>query len=282
MFWSTSIFQIVMAIVSYTTFHETYAPVILHRRAARLRKETGDNRYYTVHERLESEKSVLWVVSKTLTRPIRLLLFHPIIQVYSLISAFNYGILYIILSSFSDLWTHQYNLSVEISGLHYIACALAEIAGAQLGGSLMDRLFRHMAARDGEHKPEHRIPLTFPGAFIGPLGLFIYGWTSQWRVHWVAVDIGIFIALFGMQIAGMPMQAYVMDVYADHTSSALAATQFLRSLTAFLFPLFAPTMFKALGYGWGTSTLAFAGLLIGFPAPLVLWYYTKRLHRVST
>ncbi|KAI5458803.1 major facilitator superfamily domain-containing protein [Mariannaea sp. PMI_226] len=283
MFWATSIFQAVMIFVSFTTFRETYAPTILQRRAKRLRKETGNDQYKTMGERQHGHQAVLSTLGRTLTRPLRLLMFHPIIQVTSIISGFYYGILYIILSTFSDLWVNQYHQSVEISGLHYIACALGEIAGSQIGGRLLDSLFRRMhdarpPSSSGEtHVPEYRIPLIFPGALLAPLGLLLYGWSGEYKLHWIIVDIGIFLAMFAMQVAGMPLTAYVMDTYSDHTSSATAATQFLKSLTAFLFPLFAPKMFSALGYGWGSSAMAFAGLLFGFPAPLIMWYYGSRL-----
>ncbi|RYO90616.1 hypothetical protein DL762_002581 [Monosporascus cannonballus] len=175
----------------------------------------------------------------------------------------------------------HYHQSVEISGLHYIACALGEIVGSQLGGPLMDLLYRRMAARsaDGEHQPEFRLPLVIPGAALAPLGLFLYGWTSQYRVHWAAVDAGIFVFMFGIQIAGMPMQAYVMDAYPDHTSSALSASQFPRSLAAFLFPLFAPSMYADLGYGWGNTTIAFVGLFLGILSPSLLWIFGPRLRK---
>lgn len=285
MFWSTSIFQVFMIVVSFLTFHETFAPSILSRRAEKLRRETSDPRYYTIHERFESDKSLAKRFAYSLSRPFRMLLFHPIIQVTALISAFQYGVLYIVLSSFADLWTTQYKYSVELSGLHYIACALGELAGAQVGGPLMDFLYRRLRARnpdDNEINPESRIPTNFPGALLAPLGLFIYGWTAQYRVHWIAVDIGVFMYMFGGQMAGMPLQAYVIDAYPEHTSSAMAASQFLRSLTAFLFPLFAPSLYKALGYGWGNSTIAFIGLVIGVPAPLGLWWFGERLRAKNT
>lgn len=214
---------------------------------------------------------------RALIRPIRLLVFHPIIQVTGFISSFYYGILYIILSTFSDLWVKQYNESVEISGLHYIACALGEIAGSQVCARLMDFMFRRLKNRTGEHSPELRVPLIIPGALLGPIGLFIYGWSAQYHLHWAVVDLGILIALLGMQINGMPLQAYVIEAYPEHTSSAAAASQFLRSLTAFSFPLFAPRMYQVLGYGWGNSTIAFIGLVVGIPAPLALWVFGKRL-----
>lgn len=278
MFWSTSIFQAVMILVSFSAFQETYEPLILRRRAERIRRETGDTRYYTVDERLHANKSAVRILGRALVRPVRLLVFHPIIQISSLISAFYYGILYIVLSTFSDLWIYQYHQSVEISGLHYIAVALGEIAGAQICGKMMDTLYHRLKARaNGEHTPELRTPSSLPGALAGPLGLFLYGWAAQKRLHWAIVDLGAFITMVGMQITGMPLQAYIMEAYPEHTSSAGAASQFLRSLTAFLFPLFAPTMYKVLGYGWGNTTIALIGLVVGLPAPLVLWYYGARL-----
>ncbi|OQD86959.1 hypothetical protein PENANT_c006G00709 [Penicillium antarcticum] len=230
MFWSTSIFQAVMILVSFTAFKETHAPSILLHRAKTLRKETGNSQYQTTDERLHANKSPTKILARALIRPINLLSFHPIIQITSLISAFYYGILYIVLSTFSDLWMKQYKQTVEISGLHYISCALGEIAGSQIGAKMMDALYRRRISNSdsnsSEHVPESRILLVFPGALIGPLGLFLYGWAAQARLHWAIVDVGIFFAMLGMQITGLPMTAYVMEAYPEYTSSAGAASQF--------------------------------------------------------
>jgi MFS family permease len=281
MFWSTSAFQAVMIIASFSAFRETYGPTILSRRAAKLRKETGDARYYTEHEHASAGKSVWSILHQALSRPLRLLIFHPIIQIAGLSSALGYGILYIVLTSFADLWVKQYGMSVEMSGLHYIACALGEIVGSQLGGPILDRYYRRLATglSDSHPTPEQRLPLTVPGSIIAPLGLLVYGWVSKYHVHWIVVDISIFVAMFGLQTRGIAMQAYVMDTYSEHTSSAMAATQFLRSLTAFLFPLFAPTMYEKMGYGWGNSAVAFALLVLSLSASLVLWTFGERLRK---
>lgn len=293
MFWATSIFQALMIAVSLVVFKETYAPLILRRRSVRLRRETGDTRYHTASERRDRGTSLLSLWGRTLTRPLRLLVFHPIIQVTAAIEAFYYGILYIVLSSFASVWTDQYGQSTEVSGLHYVACALGEVAGGLVGGPMMDFMYRYMLARAAKsrggdsleavrHVPEFRIPLIVPVALLGPLGLFAYGWAAAYRAHWLAVDAGVFVYMFGGQIAGMPLQAYVMDAYPEHTGSALAAAQFLRSMAAFLFPLFAPSLYAALGYGWGNSTIAFIALVFGIPAPLLLWFWGARLRAKAT
>ncbi|KAI0105878.1 caffeine resistance protein [Daldinia grandis] len=275
MFWATSVFQAVMILVSYFSFHESYGPLILRRRAQRLRKETGESRYHTQGEIVDGDRSAVAILVRALSRPVRLLLFHPIIQVSAVLSGFNYGILYVVLSTFSALFTSQYGQSVEISGLHYIACSLGELAASQVGAPLMDYMYKKLPAH--KQNPESRMPLMFPSTIITWVGALIYGWAAAYRLHWIVVDIGVFVMLFGMQLGGLPITAYVIDTYGEHTSSAMAAQQFLKSLMAFLFPLFAPSMYAALGYGWGNSILALAGLVLSVPLPIFLWKYGARL-----
>lgn len=278
MFWSTSAFQGAMTLVSFFAFHETYPQLILRRRAAKKRSETGDPRYVTAAERLHIETSSIKVISRSLTRPLRLLIFHPIIQLISVISALNYGMLYIILATFSDLWVVAYGQPVDISGLHYIAVALGEIVGSQISGYVMDRIYRRLRTRAGDAgRAEYRIPMMLPGAILAPAGLLLYGWAAQTHRHWIVVDIGMLVTTFGLQIAGMPTQAYIIDSYPEHASSATVASQLLRSLMAFTFPLFAPAMYHALGYGLGNSLLALITLVFGIPAPLLLWWCGPRL-----
>ncbi|KAL4905562.1 hypothetical protein BDW74DRAFT_185083 [Aspergillus multicolor] len=279
MFWSTSIFQAIMIAVSFNVFKETHAPTILKKRAAKLRRTRHDPRYQTLEERqhTEHQHTYLSMLGRATTRPLRLLLTHPIIQINALISAFDYGILYIVLSTFSSLWTEHYNMSVELSGLHYIAIATGEVLGSQVTAYLMDWHYARHRTTHSDLTPESRLPLTLLGALLGPLGLFFYGWSASYKLHWSIVDTAMFLASFGMQSNGMPMSAYIIEVYPQHISSAAAAAQLLRSLTAFCFPLFAPSMYKVLGYGWANSTLAFAGLALGVPAPLGLWWVGGRL-----
>lgn len=267
-----------MTIVSFFAFHETYPQRILHQRAEKKRSETGDPRYVTADETLQVGKSTVITISRSLTRPLRLLLFHPIVQLISVMSALNYGMLYIILATFSNLWVTAYGQPVDISGLHYISVALGEIVGSQVSGHVMDTIYRKLKDRAGDAgRPEYHVPMMLPGAILAPVGLLLYGWAAQTHRHWIVVDIGMFITTFGLQIAGMPKQAYIIDTYPEHASSATAASQLLRSLMAFTFPLFAPAMYRALGYGWGNSLLALITLIFGVPAPLLLWWCGPKL-----
>jgi MFS family permease len=278
MFWATTVFQGSLGLFSIGLFHESYAPVLLRRRAAKLRKETGDPRYHAATEMRESGRSALWKVCRSLTRPLRLLAFHPIIQIQAILAGINYGLLYFALASFSALHVSAYGESVSISGLHYIAIAVGEIFGAQLCGSLMDKVYKMLTSRtDESNVPEVRIPLLLPGMFLTPIGFLLYGWAAQYHLFWLVVDIGAALLALGMQIFDTTLYAYVMDAYPEHISSASAATQVFRSLLAFAFPLFSSSLYNALGYGWGNSLLAFLSIGVALPATGILWHFGKRL-----
>lgn len=278
MFWSTTILQSIVEVCSLPIVHETYAPVLLRRRAGELRKATNDSRYYAEIENHESGRSTVWKLRNSLSRPLRLLMFHPIIQIQAILSGINYGLLYFALASFSNLYVSAYGESISISGLHYIALCGGEIIGAQICGWLMDYTYRILTARAGGNaSPELRIPLLLPTIILTPAGLFLYGWAAQYHPSWVIVDIGAAVLSLGMQVFGTTMRAYVMDAYPEHVSSASAATQLLRSLLAFAFPLFADKMYAVLGYGWGNSLLGFLSVSVAFPSTAILWWYGAKL-----
>jgi multidrug resistance protein len=282
MFWATTIFQVAAELATLPVMHETYAPLLLRRRATKLRQETGDARHFAASE-INAEGLVATNKLRTaLTRPLRLLVFHPIIQVQALLGGLNYGLLYFALASFSKLFVDNYHESVSISGLHYIALALGEIAGALLCGPLMDHVYKTLTSRAGHSSPEQRIPLLLPSVLLTPTGFFLYGWAAHFQLTWVLVDIGAALLSMGMQVYSTTLRAYVMDAYPEHVSSASAATQLLSSLLAFAFPLFADRLYDALGYGWGNSLLAFLSVGIALPATCILWKYGARLRAMKS
>ncbi|TKX26334.1 MFS transporter-like protein 14 [Elsinoe australis] len=278
MFWATTISHIIIELCSITIIRETYAPLLLLKRASKLRQQTGNPRYHTKFSAYTANRSALWTLRQSLTRPLRLLAFHPIIQIQALCSGLSYGLLYFALSSYSTLYTTVYHEPVAISGLHYIAICAGEVLGAQLCGPSMDYLYRVLKQKaGGEARPEHRVPMLLPSLLITPVGLLLYGWATQRRLYWLVVDVGVALLCLGMQVFGMIVQAYIMDSYPDHVSSASAASQLLKGLLAFAFPLFADRLYRTLGYGWGNSLLALVSLGITLPSAFVLWRYGARL-----
>lgn len=278
MFWATTILQVTVEVASIFLFFESFAPVLLRRRAEKQRKETGDSRYHTEMDIRESGRSSAWKLRRSLSRPLRLLAFHPIIQIQAILEGINYGLLYFALASFSSLYVSAYGESVSVSGLHYIAICTGTISGSQLCGPLMDFFYKRLAARNGNtHIPELRIPLLLPGVLITPIGLLLYGWAAEFHLFWLVVDVGAALLSLGMQVFDTTLHAYVMDAYPEHVSSASAATQVLRSLLAFAFPLFSSKLYERLGFGWGNSLLAFLSIGVALPVTGILYRFGATL-----
>ncbi|KAL8796809.1 MAG: hypothetical protein Q9195_000892 [Heterodermia aff. obscurata] len=259
---------------------ETYPPKILHAKAKKLRKQTGRMSLHTEFE--HPERSLANTLQRALVRPFRLLGTQPIVQVLALYMAYIYGLTYLLLSTFPRLWTERYHESIGIGGLNYISLALGFFVATQICGPASDMIYRRLKARNGDvGKPEFRIPILLPGSVLIPIGLFIYGWTAQYHVHWIAPNIGTFIFSAGTIMGFQAIQTYIVDAYTTYAASAIGAVTVLRSLAGFGFPLFAPYMYDALDDGWGNSLLGFLAIGIGLPAPVLLWLYGQKLRERS-
>ena len=69
----------------------------------------------------------------------------------------------------------------------------------------------------------------------------------------------------------------LVEAYEEQSASAVSCVAIVRSVAGFGFPLFAPQMYSALGYGRGNSVLGFFGLCVGVPAPILHWYFGAKL-----
>jgi hypothetical protein len=183
-----------------------------------------------------------------------------------------------VLTTFPTVWEDVYHESIGIGGLNYISLGIGFFIGAQTVARINDYLYRTLKARNaGVGKPEFRAPMILAGAILVPSGLFIYGWCADTHQHWILPNIGAALFAAGTIASFQCVQTYIVDSYSTYAASAVAATTVLRSLAGFGFPLFARAMYNALGLGWGNSLLAFVGIVLGVPAPFVLWKYGEGL-----
>lgn len=280
-FYATTIADAVIQCSGLFFLRETYTPVLLRWRKERLIKETGNTDLHTDFD--DPNKTVSRTLATAFVRPFRMLFTQPIIQVLALYMMFLYGLMYLILSTFPGLWA-SYGMSTGIGGLNYIALGLGFFLGAQICAPFQDRIYarlkKHYNVSVG--RPEFRIPIMIPGAIMVPVGLVIYGWTAQYRVHWIGPDIGVALLTMGVIVGFQAIQGFLVDSYTRYAASAVAAATVLRSLAGFGFPLFAPSLYAKLDYGWGNTMLAFIGIVIGWPGPILLWKYGQKLREKST
>ena len=279
-FYATSIADGLIQVSGLFFLQETYGPSILHKKAKKIRKETGNLEFKTEFE--HPERTLLKTLKGSIGRPFRLLGTQPIIQCLALYLAFTYGIMYLVMSTFPALWERRYNESVGVGGLNYISLGLGFFLGAQICAPINDQVYRRLKKKNKDvGKPEFRVPMMVPGAVLVPVGLFWYGWSAQARTHWIMPNIGACIFATGTIVSFQCIQTYVVDAYTRFAASGIAAATVLRSLAGFGFPLFAPYMYNTLDYGWGNSLLAFIAIGLGIPAPFLLWKFGEKLRARS-
>jgi MFS family permease len=283
-FYATTIADALIQVGGLFFLQETYAPVLLIWKKRRLVKETGNTLLHTAYD--NADRTVANVLRIAFERPLRLITTQVIVQALSLYLLYVYGILYIVLTSFPTLWSgpepRGYGEALGIGGLNYISIGLGFFVGAQLCTPLQDRIYAALKRRyGGVGRPEYRVPMMVPGAVLLPVGLIIYGWTAEYKTHWIFPNIGAFLFSVGTIIGYQCLQGFLVDSYSRFAASAVGAATFFRSLAGFGFPLFAPSLYDRLGYGWGNTLLALLAVVIGWPGPYLLWTYGETLRKKS-
>jgi hypothetical protein len=74
----------------------------------------------------------------------------------------------------------------------------------------------------------------------------------------------------------MTISTYMIDAYTVYAASATASATVFRALLGALLPLAGPSMYSALGVGWGTSVLGFISLAMT-PLPFIFLRYGERI-----
>lgn len=182
--------------ISFVTMRETHPKVILDRKAARLRASTGNPNMRSKFARTTTPRQVLL---QALVRPTMLLIRSPVLLVMSLYVAFIFGVMYLLLSTFDGVFRGQYGFSTAMSGLVYLGLGMAAMTGIVLSTVFNPRIQAAAMKRDGTTtvKPEHRLILMIWFGPCIPVGLFIYGWTAYYKVHWFVPILGTALVGYG-------------------------------------------------------------------------------------
>ncbi|KAF1999682.1 MFS general substrate transporter [Amniculicola lignicola CBS 123094] len=273
-FWVVTIVGGAVAVLTFLTMSETYGYVILQRKTQRLQKQTGNMK---LRSRLESTRTPRDLFTSSIIRPLKMLFFSPIVFLLSLYMATIYGFLYLMFTTFSRVFEGQYGFSTKSVGLVFLGSGVGSIVGLFFTAAVSDRLLAYLTKRNGGvAKPEFRIPPMILGAFLVPVGLFLYGWTAEKKAHWFLPILGTGFLGAGMFVVLMPGMVYFVDAFTTYAASAAAASSVFRSLLGALLPLAGDSMYNALGVGWANSVLGFISVAM-LPIPVLFWMYGERI-----
>jgi MFS family permease len=205
----------------------------------------------------EERASVREMLRVSLTRPFLLLITEPVVFFFSLWAAFSWSVLYINLSVIPLVFQTNYGFSLSQADSVFTATCVGSLVAMTI--SIVQE---KMAIRRRKHwnsVPEHRLYFSCLESTLLPLGLFLFGWTSHFQVHWIVPVIGVAISTIGIFSVYLAVFNYLADTYHSYASSALAAQSFCRNMLGGIFPLVSKQLFNHLSFGPAASLLGGIG-----------------------
>ncbi|OJD17080.1 hypothetical protein AJ78_02780 [Emergomyces pasteurianus Ep9510] len=272
-----AIFSGVLWIFGSLLVPETYAPVLLRKRAERLSKLSGKV-YRSKTDFDQGEVTVSEAIRTSLLRPWILLFTEPIVFLLSTYMAIVYGTLYMLFAAFPIVYQEYRGWNEGIGGLSFLGVLIGMLIAMAIN-IVYDKRYQKIARDHGGFAPpEARLPICIIGGVSIPIGLFWFAWTNSPSVHFLAsIAAGIPFGL-GMVLVFLGVINYLIDSYTIYAASVLAANSVLRSLFGAAFPLFTRYMFEGLGIHWASTIPAFLALAC-VPFPFIFYKYGASIRR---
>ncbi|KAJ8593269.1 MFS general substrate transporter [Rhizopogon salebrosus TDB-379] len=257
---------------------ETYVPVVLKKKARRLRKSTGDPKFYAPLDRQEGSLTSAILVS--CYKPFQLLLFDRMALLLDSWNALILGILYLAFQAFPIIFEGVHRFNMQMTGLTFIGIGLGMFSAISTQ-PYWNRLFaRESAKYNGDPPPETRLIMGQLGAILVPIGLFGLAFTTYPQVHWIVPIIASIFFGSGIYFVFTSTFTYLVIAYRPIAASAMASNSALRSAFAAAFPLFAGAMYDRLGTVGATALLAGLATIMA-PLPFIFYRIGARLRMNS-
>jgi MFS family permease len=213
--WILGLISILGGVVCIPTMlvtPETYAPVILRRRAKALSQMTGS--VYVSRLDVGKSKALSQELSVSLIRPWVLLFREPIILLTSLYVSIVYGTLYMFFAGFPIVFQVSRGWNQGTAGLPFVGVAIGVFLATLVAGVDNKRYVRLCAAvkeGGGAVEPEARLSTAMAGSIVLPIGLFLFAWTTYPSVHWIVPIIGAMFFSCGLVMVFISLMSYVVD-----------------------------------------------------------------------
>ncbi|KAK7747230.1 hypothetical protein SLS53_001483 [Cytospora paraplurivora] len=282
-FWIVLIVAGLITVLIEVLNQETSHRVLIDKKVARLKKELGRDDLRSCYETNTGPKpSQSGILINGLIRPLKMLIFSPIVLLLTLYISFAYGTMYLLFTTIPTVFEETYGFNVGLTGLVYLGLGCGTTLGWIIITLYSDKSVIKLAkANNGEFEPEMRLAVSMFFSWLLPITFFWYGWSAEYKVHWMSSIISLMP--FGTGIMGLflPITTYLVDCYPMYAASAIAANTELRSLVGAFLPLAGTPMYETLGLGWGNSLLGFLCVLM-IPLPIIFFKFGKKLRKMES
>lgn len=254
---------------------ETFAPILLERKAKHLRKTTGDERYRSPHEMAHITAAARLKIA--MTRPF-LMATEPIIMLWTLYLTIIYIILFTFLDGYPYIYQETYGISQGLTNVIFIAmdAGVASILVA------VPFIYRHTAhkIKAKQSTPEVRLWYAMIAAPTIPISLFWMGWTARPSISIWSPMIASFLFGYGTTGVFISTYMYIIDSYEMYSASALTFVAVVRYIAAGGMTVAGLPIYEGLGVAYTCTILACASAVM-VPVPYVLYRYGRHVRSKS-
>lgn len=240
LFWVCTIFSGVCLILTALTLPETYAPIILKRKAARIRKETGDDKYKAPRDLVHLNAASF--LKSILLKPFAMLVMEPMLLAITLYMSFVYGVVYLLFEAYPIVFQEGHGFNAGVSGLMFIPFFLGGVVSVVSYMTIINPIYVKKLAKlpPGDRlPPEERLHVVMIAAPALVISLFWFAWTSYTSISfWSPMIAGSLLGL-AILFVFLGLFNYIVDAYLMNAASALSANTVVRSAFGAGFPMFA-------------------------------------------
>jgi DHA1 family multidrug resistance protein-like MFS transporter len=273
--WRWGMWEIVWlaapTLILMVTLPETHGPTIRARinKATNGPSQTGAMTF----------SAIAIALKYAIIRPIQITLQDPAVAVANLYTAFMYGTYYTFFDAIPRVYPERYGFTVGQLGLAFLSIFVACLAGGISYSLYVSR------NSDGTHegystKTEDCLRPALIACLLPPIGLFLFGWTSDGDIHWTVSLLGITIYATGSFMILQCMSVYLPRIYPEYSASLFAANDLCRSLLAAAAIHLGVPLYGKLGIGPGVSVLGAISVL-GIPGMWFIYWKGSALRAMS-
>ncbi|KAF7506481.1 hypothetical protein GJ744_011731 [Endocarpon pusillum] len=283
--WRWSLWEVLWAsapvfILMFVAMPETSSSNILLRRARRLRAKCGNGRLKAQSEIDQGNMKIGTVIWNSIVVPVEISIKDPAVLFTNLYTALQYGIYYSFFEVFPLVYPVMYGFNLGETSIVFVCITVACILGIVIYCSYVYWYLEPDIIKNGLRAQEHRLVPAVFASFGIPIGLFIFGWTSNPDIHWIGSVIGITTFAASGFVLFQCIFMYLPLSYPQYAASLFATNDTWRSALAAGAIIFARPLFINLGVGRGISILA--GLAVGGVVGMFgLYYYGAKLRARS-
>lgn len=214
-------------------------------------------------------RSTVKSLGDAVVRPLQIASLDPAVAVANFYIAFMYGTYYTFFDAIPRVYSLNYGFGVGNLGLTFLSIFVACAIGGTTYSTYIWRLSKR-ARQTWLHEPEICLRPALFASLLPPIGLFIFGWTSDGQISWIVNLLGVVIYAVGIFIILECMSVYLPRIYPEYAASLFAANDFCRSILAAAAVHLSVPLYNRLGVAIGVSVLGALSVL-GIPGMWLIY-----------